>query len=441
MVSGTIAGLDTNFLRALATHPIGNPVLQLLLALELSQSGKVKARDEKSLFRRLLPDDALLEGTTSASFLKGLLFDPVGSRLMEALIQFAPGKEFKAIYRAIFHEKFLSLVKNEAASFVVARVMERLNAEDLRSTAEEICPVISLLMERSRTSTIKTLIERCVVRGVDTQPIADALVSNEEGNRLNVLLRMLKLHNTDGEALSHQRKAQLDAQDVGKLHGSLLAQSMLEAPGPLRDLVMDALLDMKTPILLETAKDRSATYVVQRTLTCTGKTQALRRKIIQKLMVHITELAIDPIASHVVDIFWSATRDLVFMRERIAAELKQSEPALRESFSGRAVWRNWMMDLYTRRKIDWISRAKDAEDLRDSIRSSTSLKDEHSGRSRIELARKRHAAVKAGQTAKADLDRSHLTSSLTQTGTKRQWNGRNFNISEEILGEGKYFSA
>ena len=80
IISGTVAGLDTTFLRALTTQPVGNPVLQLLLELELSSSGKKKAKEPSSLFRKLLPEDSSEEDSNS-SFINSLAYDTVGSRL------------------------------------------------------------------------------------------------------------------------------------------------------------------------------------------------------------------------------------------------------------------------------------------------------------------------------------------------------------------------
>jgi nucleolar protein 9 len=63
VINDSVANLDTNYLQMLATHPTGNPTLQLMLKLELTLFGKVKAKDENSIIRKLLPDDPIKEDT------------------------------------------------------------------------------------------------------------------------------------------------------------------------------------------------------------------------------------------------------------------------------------------------------------------------------------------------------------------------------------------
>ena len=380
MITGTVAGLDTTSLRALATHPVANPVLQLLLEVELDRSGKQCAKDPNSLFRKLLPDDPLEKGTESAAFINNLAYDTVGSRLLEAIITHAPGKTFKALYRCSFGERLESFVKNEVAAFVVIKIIERLNKEDLRAALDQICPYIDTLIKRSRTSVIKTLIERCRIREIDTSLISTALghaYGEEPGKRL---IQMLKVNETPNSDMAEDRRLRLDAQDSTKVHGSLLAQCMLDSPGPLRELITEELLAMETPLLFSIAKDRTTSRVLQGSLTCSEQSPKFRRVLIPRFYGHIADLAADTVASHVIDSFWQATEGLTFIRERIADELAQQEASLRASIPGRAVWRNWKMDVYKTRKKEWLNGAKGQDGPT---------------KTGIELARQRFAANKS----------------------------------------------
>ena len=380
MIAGTLAGLDTTSLRALATHPVANPVLQLLLEVELARSGKQSAKDTNSLFRKLLPDDPLEEGTESAAFINSLAYNTIGSRLLEAIITHAPGKTFKALYKCSFGERLESFAKNEVAAFVVIKIIERLNKEDLRTALDQICPHIDTLVKRSRTSVIKTLIERCRIREVDTNLISTALEHAYGGEPGKRLVQMLKVSEMPNSNMAEDRRLRLDAQDSTKVHGSLLAQCMLDSPGPLRELITEELLAMETPLLFSLAKDRTASRVLQDALTCAEQSPKFRRIFIPRFYGHIADLAADTVASHVIDSFWQATESLTFIRERIADELAQQEASLRASLPGRAVWRNWKMDVYKTRKKEWLNGAKG--------------QDGHTKTS-IELARQRFAANKS----------------------------------------------
>jgi len=377
MISGTVTHLDTTYLRALACHPVGNPVIQLLLELELSRSGKQKAKEESSLFRKLLPDDPSEEGTDTVSFVNHLLYDSVGSRLLEVIVRLAPGKTFKALYRGLFQDKLGTIAKNETAGFVIIKILERLNKEDLQRAMEQLCPQIDLLVERQRTSIIKMLIERCRIRLVDTAPISLAIVEAYGKEPAERLSRMLRLNTVNTDGMAEDRKKQVESQDSGKAHGSLLAQSMLEAPDTLRKLVTEGLLTMDIPGLIGLSKDRTGSRVLQNALTLSDQDMKFRRVLIQRFLGHMAELASDTIASHVVDSFWATTSRLTFIRERIAGELLANESLLRESLPGRAVWRNWKMDTFKTKKYQWISDAKEKDSA---------------AKTGIELARERFAA-------------------------------------------------
>lgn len=399
MMSNMLAGLDTTYLRALATHPTGNPVLQLLIELELSRSGKTKAKDPASLFRILLPDDPPEEGTESASFINGLLYDPVGSRLLETIIQHAPGRAFKSLYKSLFRERLGSLARNEIASYPAIKILERLGKEDLQHAVEQVCPLVGSLVERSRTAVVKVLIERCHVREVDTQPICTA-IQDTYGSELGAaLLKMLSLDPMTPEGISEDRQKQIEGQNAAKIHGSLLAQSMLQAPGPMREMIMEGLLAQETPVLVKIAKDRSSTHVLQTSLTCRDQEQTprFRRLAIQRLTPHATELALDTIASHVIDAIWDASANLKHPREQLALELAKNESLLRQSPSGKAVWRNWKMELFKRNKAQWTHgensiAASNAALTQKAAKSGIVVgKEGTRTKTPIELARERHA--------------------------------------------------
>ncbi|KAL8708038.1 MAG: hypothetical protein Q9220_007034 [cf. Caloplaca sp. 1 TL-2023] len=353
-----VAGLDTTTLRALASHPVANPLLQLLLDLEFGQSGKSTAKDVESLYRKLLPDDPPEPSTDSASFFNGMLYDTVGSRLAEILVTHSPGKTFKVLYRSLLRYKLANLAKNETASYVLIKALERLNKEDLEEAVQELCPQFELLVERSRTSVIRCLVERCRTRGASTERLVTALKDVYGHQPAERLKKMLNLGPALSDSMSAERQKHIEGQSPGKAHHSLLAQSLIEVQGPMQDFVMEGILAIDSIELQQMAKDRSATYVLQRSLTCTGDTSRYRRMIMPRLALMTTDLATDPLASHVVDCFWTGSEGLPFIREKIAERLLQHETMLRESVCGRAVWRNWMMDTYKTKRSDWMKEAK-----------------------------------------------------------------------------------
>lgn len=399
-LSGIVTGLETTYLRALAIHPTANPVLQLLLELGISKSGKSRAKDPDSLLRKLLPDDPPKDGTGSATFVNGLIYDPVGSRLVETIIQYAPGRTFRALYRGICREKLTSLAKNDIACYPVTKAIERLSKEELQYAVEQLSPSIRTLVERSRTSVIRALIERCRVREVDTQPIITASQDSYGSEPADAILKMLGMSAEGHEGVAPDRQVQIEDQDIGKVHGSLLAQTMLELPGPLRDMVMDGLISMDAFTLQRIAKDRSATHVLQFALKCLDQdhTARFRRTIVQRLAPHAAELALDTTASHVVDAMYQASEDLRYPREQVGAQLAKSEGLLRQLPSGKAVWRNWEMDLYKSSRKKWIHQDKTVDPVAFDLtrkggkEREAQLRRASRPKTALDLARERHAA-------------------------------------------------
>ncbi|RDW86325.1 RNA-binding RNA processing protein NOP9 [Aspergillus mulundensis] len=392
-----VSVLDDTYLRALATHPVGNPVLQVLVRLELSHFGKSSAKQSTSIIKRLIPDENFEEDSESTRFIRGLLHDPVGSRLLETMVRWMPAKMFKSLYRNYLREQMSSLARNQTAGYVVLRVLERLGKDDLQAVVEQIVPKIPGLIERSRTIVPKILIERCLVRGVDTKPLAKALESSYDSDPARRLEQMLKLEaaTADKEKLESANNGSAAESNPAsaaaeKLHGSLLAQTIVTAPGQLSELVFSSLLALSSEALLSICRDPTASRVVQQALSSPASTPQFRRQFTTRFTGHLSELALDSSGSHVVDSLWIATKDIYFVKERMAQELAQNELALRDSFVGRAVWRNWAMDLYKRRRGEWAAKAKG----RDLINNDSTEKP----KSRLDMARARYAAKQGEAT-------------------------------------------
>lgn len=447
IINDSMAGLDSSYLRQLAVHPTGNPTLQLLLRLELTQFGKSRAKDENSIIHRLLPDDPIAGGTESASFINGLVYDAIGSRLLETIIQYAPGKLFKTIYGEFFKERMGSLARNEIASYVAAKILERLGKDDLEEAMRQIVEQIPNLVERNRTAILKTLIERCVVRGVDTTPIKAQLQTAYAGSNGFEVTRILKLSEApseDGKSNSKHEYAHPD-----KVHGSLLAQAMMAVRGPLGNLIFDSLEKLGPHLTINIARDPTASRTLQAALTSPHASVIFRRKVIQKFYGHVGELALDPAGSHVIDAIWEGTHGLAFIRERIAEELAENEASLRESHVGRAVWRNWRMDLYKRRRNDWVKQSRWTAGNEGFQSFPESNGDTHpatynnkAGKhlTAIELARQKHAAAKAAQ-AKKEAQQAKKESSSKEVSSRENKTKKEQHASKSSSSKGKEKAA
>lgn len=407
LIRSAISSLDTTYLRALATHPLGNPVLQLLLQLELSDSNKTKSSEQSSLFKKLLPDETLEEDTESAKFLSGLIYDPTGSHLVELLVQKLSGKNFKNLYKVILKPKLESMAKNDIASYVAIRILERLGKDDLIEAKGLILPVVPTLISRRRTGLIKVLIERSAVRGVDLQDLADVIKAEYENNKLPFLQSVL---NAKAEEKKQDQSlpdaAQADSKASGHktdLHGSLLAQAMLQAKAT-GEVVHEGLLLLSTDEIMAFCRDPPASRLIQASLSPSKLNIAFRRQFVPKFSGHMVPLSLELTSSYVADALYPATDGLHFMKEKLAGELAGSEMQLRESPFGRNVWKNWAMDLFRRRPGEWRALAKGqfSQDQIQDKRGGEVIESESPQQQKktpIQLARERHAQRKSHESS------------------------------------------
>ncbi|EFQ98245.1 hypothetical protein MGYG_08923 [Nannizzia gypsea CBS 118893] len=399
MISDLSAGLNSTYLQALATHPIGSPVLQVILSIELGCMGTEKLKDKNSVFRRLIPDDTLETKEEGVNFLNSLFYDPVGSRLLETIVRVAPGKFFKTFYKNIIRERIGSLARNEIASYVVIKVLERVSREDLESAIESILPEIPSLVQRSRLNVIKTIIDRSIIRSADTASLAKALESAYGEDGLARLKAILGVETKDKDAEDLAKVKPKAGTSPQHIHGSLLAQSMLQASGTLAAMIQSSFLTAPTETLIQIANNPTASRALQEALKPSKLNTQFRRQFLPRFYGQMCDLSLDSSGSHVADALWDATSDLIFIKQRLAQELADNEPALRDSFLGRAVWRNWSMDLYKRKRGEWMSKAKGL----DNTKVSPSTADSSAGpaKSKLDLARARYAA-RAEQQEKPD---------------------------------------
>lgn len=389
IVEDMIGALDTNYLRALTTHPIGNPVLQLLLEIEFSASGS-KKKDGYWLFNKLFPDLLMPNETDSIKSVRGLIFDPIGSHLLETIVRCCPGKIFKSIWNGELRSSIARMVKNDSAIHILARAIERLSPEDLQETTNQVLPEVPALLERMQYATIKLLIERMLVRKLDTKPVMDTI--SEYFTRVGVM-EALKLSVSHVQTKEEEASA-TDIKDPGKQRLSIFLQAMLDHQGPVQKLLLDTFTSLSPEELAAVSKDKYATFVLQQSLVHGDK--IYRRVIIQKLSTVVLQLTFDEIGSHLLESLWKATIDLQFLRERIAKQLAEHEHEIRDSHSGRYIWRSWMMDLFIRRKQSWIEKSKQADHLATSSpQSMTNPLPELGPQTGIAAARERFATKKA----------------------------------------------
>jgi len=185
---------------------------------------------------------------------------------------------FKSIYSEFFKERMGSLARNEIAGYVAGKILERLGKDDLEEAMSQIVDQIPNLVERNRTAIIKTLIERCTAREVNTSSIKAQLETAYGGANGFEVTRMLRV--TEAPVEEGKQNGKHD-HSPEKVHGSLLAQTMMAVDGPLGDLVFDSLARLSPELSVQLARDPTASRTLQAALTAEHASVIFRRKMIQ----------------------------------------------------------------------------------------------------------------------------------------------------------------
>ena len=365
IIEDTAASMDATALRVLATHPTGNPVLQLLLELDISLNAKDKNKKDSLLLFKLLPGapSSLNDATSSATdFINQMLYDPIGSRLIESIITHSPAQVFKGLHANFFGPRIDSYVRNDIASYPAIKALVRMGKDDLADAVEKILPEVTKLVERGRYNVLKTLLERCNVRHATSQLNSLVkLICSAAGTDPNSLVA--KFCGLDEEEVVSKNEPQQFAKNklVLKSHGCQLVTAMLSIPGQPSRAVQASLLSLDSDQILRLATTSSPTVTVLTTaFSAPSQVPNFHKALVSKLMQHTMELANSQFGHKVLIAIVSVPSkgqglSIPFhLKEGVISVLASHERELRDSWTGRNVWRTWKGDLWSHRRSEWI---------------------------------------------------------------------------------------
>ncbi|KAK4242882.1 nucleolar protein 9 [Achaetomium macrosporum] len=389
IISDSTANMDATALRVLAKHPTGNPTLQLLLDLELSLFVKPKAakkEDEKgkegedtgvSLLESLVPDAPTSfadEKSQACEFVNSMLYDPIGSRLLETLIAHCPGKIFKGLNANIFGPRIQSLLRNDIASYPAIKVLNRLSKEDLASAVEKSLPEIPSFIEKGRLNVIRTFFERCNVRGATAElgSLLQALTTACGGNWKYLVPKLCLLDEPEPDSESKEKKFQQpEAKNRTALisHGSQVASTLLTIPGQPSKAIQNSLLSVSSEQLLHLATSSAPTAaILTKALSVPPQVPHFHKLLVAAMLPNVFEIATSQHGNAIVNAIISARSKgegvavvPFHQKENIMAQLERHEKDLRSTWLGRNVWRTWKGDLWTHRRHDWVRWAKETD--------------------------------------------------------------------------------
>lgn len=385
ILESTTASMDPTALRVLATHPTGNPVLQLLVDLDISLNGKDKEKRDRLLLLKLLPGapDSLSDNSTPASdFVNSMMYDPIGSRLLETIVTHAPAKIFKALNANFFSPRIHTYLRNDIACYPAIKALNRMSGDDVAMSAQKMVPEIPKVIAAKRYNVLKALFERCKVRQATEEIealLAAVCTAYGSLDGLNLIPKLCGLDDEpaskdDDPAKKFQPSLQTDKQKAATLsHGCQLAAALLNIPGAPARVVQKSMLSLSTAQLVHLATSTTPSMIVIKTaLSSPAEVPNFHKALVTKLVPSVMELAHSQIGHNVVNEVVGipskaagpdAQAGVVpfHLKERIMSTLGAGEKGLRDSWTGRSVWRTWKGDQWKFRRSDWVRFVKEVD--------------------------------------------------------------------------------
>ncbi|KAL8282788.1 hypothetical protein RB597_010163 [Gaeumannomyces tritici] len=417
IINDTLSSLDSTMLAVMVKHPTGNPIMQLLLELDIALNTKNKNRKKASeaadeaqageggssmtLLERLLPGAPASLGdekSEASRFVSGTIYDPIGSRLLETLVTHCPGKIFKGLYAHVFGPRVETLLRNETATYCLMRALNRLSKEDLADTVQKSLSKVELLLSRGRFSILATLFERCDARelGDSINALLKAVADACNAAGISLVRRLCYLQSEGGgekkDCKKKDKKNKKGETDAAQLvepeekmtpkrkddlvrNGCKLAATLISIGGAPAQAIQGSLLFLSPEELDQLATSTAGGGAGSKFLAAAiGKPasnpvfhKVLASSLTSPPQQRVLALALSEQGHRVLNALALVPSKApgfalpFFVRQSLVAQLASHESELRASWTGRKVWHAWKGDLWAHRPADWIQWAKEVE--------------------------------------------------------------------------------
>ncbi|KHN93816.1 Armadillo-type fold protein [Metarhizium album ARSEF 1941] len=377
IIADSTAGLDSTGLRVLARHPVGNPTLQLLLELDMTFNKTDTKSLEPSeselrsapptLLQLLLPGapKSLSDPASEASeFINGMIYDQIGSRLLETLVAHCPGKIFKQLNHNFFLPRIEGYVRNDISCYPAIKVLNRIGKDDLVTAADKIAPTVPQLVSKTRYNVLRALFERCSARGINdrVKKLTRGLKEGCGSQPADLVTTLCHL-SEPAKPKDEVTRAEYAVQS----HGANLLTSLLSIPGPLK-AVHESILALPAPQLVRLATTSMPTVTLLTTaLSTPSQNSVFQKSLVATLSPHTAELSTSQFGHNLINAIAevpSKGKDLsipLHVKESTMQRLEAQETELRATWMGRSVWRTWKGDMWKTRRGDWKTWMRDID--------------------------------------------------------------------------------
>lgn len=361
--------------RELCIHKVASPVLQLAIQVE----GIVDR--ERTIWHLVFLFEQLGKDPQEEAFVEYLLSDSVGSHFLEATIKNggARMKYVERLYKLYMKDRILKLAKRSTTGvYIIQALLLKLKPVEIEHILDEIVPELSKLISISENQNLdlgKSIIDASIARGnYRRDEIIDQLFAkfapnfNRENPGTDVSTEFLE--NTlqlTGSTLGNTRDDWPTAEERKR---SLFLEKLMEYDFSFVICVWYNFLALPIERFIQMCFHGVFSHVVEHSLVVIPYAEGegepkniliLRKRYLNIFQGQIVNLSCNSYGSHIVDKLWDFTILLPMYKDRIATELVSESKKVKESTYGRLVWKNWGLELFTRKKYDWKALVKQQE--------------------------------------------------------------------------------
>ncbi|ODV86249.1 hypothetical protein CANARDRAFT_27502 [[Candida] arabinofermentans NRRL YB-2248] len=355
-----IRGQDSASLRELAIDKISSPVLQMLIQLE----GLVDK--DRAFWCMTFAKSDEPKNSKEESFVEYLLSDPVGSHFFETAMSTQRMKNIERLYNFYMKDRILKLAKRETTGvFVVRMLLKKLKPADQKQILDDLVPALNELIVNNLeigSSIIDCSIERNDYLKNDiiakffqffNRSIGEDSSETEERNQ--ILENVLRL------STSTLGNTKDDWPTADERRRSLFAEKLISYDKQFLEASLEGLIALPEERLIQMCKHGVFSHVVESCLDVKRSDILLRKRFLNIIGSHIVDLSCNAQGSHIVDKLWFFTIKLNMYKDRMAKSLFEEKEKVKNSMYGKQVWKNWSMEMYSRRYGDWKRVIKDLE--------------------------------------------------------------------------------
>lgn len=367
-------GQEMKKMRELAIHKISSPVLQLLIQVE-----GIVDRD-RTFWHLIFLKDSEEKDPQEEAFVEYLLSDSVGSHFLESVINNGGArlKYVERLYRLYMKERVLRLTKRSTTGvYIIQALLFKLKPSEVEFMLDQIIPELSTLISVSENQNLdfgSKVIDASIARNnyrrdeiIEKLFIKFAPNYNYKNPDTNTSSEFLEnVLQLTGSTLGNKRDDWPTAEERRR---SLFLEKLMEYEYNFVVCVWLNFLALPAERFIQMCYHGVFSHVVEHSLKISKASEPepkniliLRKRFLNLFQGNIVNMSCNSYGSHIVDKLWYFTIFLPMYKDRVASELYAESSKVKESTYGRLVWKNWSMELFSRKKYDWKALIKQQEE-------------------------------------------------------------------------------